>query len=996
MAVQHPIPTDFQPQVEACGSRLASIHNNQDTAPANTHKWLEFLINRTISDTRFRVQALRFIDVLPSLENDQVLAEHLQEYFADLELPALAEWGLKHSETPWLTRIAAPTVRYTLRGLARKFMGGSKLHHALTSVSRLRHQNMNFTLDLLGEATISEPESQAYQQQYLQMLESLSEPVTNWTHNALLDTSHGETSPRLNLSIKLSSLYSQISSAAEQDSIDAIKQRLLPILYSARKHRAFITIDMEQYDLKHIVLGCFRQIIMHEDFIDWPHIGIAMQAYLKDTYDDIEQLVSLSQQRGTPFTVRLVRGAYWDYETVIAEQNNWPCPVWQNKNDTDYNYEKCLFLLLSSQPDIHTAIATHNPRSLAFAMALIDQLGLSHDQYEFQMLYGMAEPLKHSLRQLEYRLRIYVPFGETLPGMAYLVRRLLENSSGQSLLDSGFGAQKNALNESSFLAPKPTTESLRLTPDNKKVFRNTPLLRFIHQQQCAEFQSVLKQTESRLGQSYPLLINGREIFSETIIDSVNPANPEQIIGKVSSASHSHADQALHSARSAFSLWSTTPVQQRADYLRIVAKQLAKQRMEFAALQVFEAGKSWYEADADICEAIDFLNYYAQQAERLCAGELISVNGELNSLYYRPRGVSLVIPPWNFPLAILCGMLSASIVCGNTSILKPSSLTPVIAAEFIKLWQKANLPDGVINFLPGSGKTIGEYLARKPDIDIIAFTGSLQVGSQLLQFGSQVQPGQQHIKNVIAEMGGKNAIIIDSDADLDEAVTGCLQSAFGFQGQKCSAASRIIVVKHIYRRFVKRLLEAADSLTIGSPVDPHNFMGPVIDQDAYNKILQSINNAKKTATQHKLNSAKIHSHGYYIQPCIFTDVDPQSPLAQEEIFGPVLAVIEAEDFKQAVSLANNTRYALTGGLYSRQPSHLEYAKQYFNVGNLYLNRKITGALVGRQPFGGHKMSGAGNKAGSEEYLMQFMHACCVTENTLRRGFAPKHDAPDGPG
>lgn len=995
MAVQHPIPTDFQPQVEACGLRLASIHNTQDNTQHNTHKWLEFLIGRTISDTRFRVQALRFIDVLPSLENDQGLAEHLLEYFSDLELPALAEWGLKHSEMPWVTRIAAPTVRYTLRGLARKFMGGSQLHHALTSVSRLRHQNMNFTLDLLGEATISEPESQTYQQYYLQMLESLSEPVSNWSHNTLLDTSHGKESPRLNLSIKLSSLYSQISSASTQDSIVAINKRLLPILHAAKKHQAFITIDMEQYDLKHIVLGCFQQVIMHEDFVDWPHIGIAMQAYLKDTYADIEQLVSLAKQRGTPFTIRLVRGAYWDYETVIADQNNWVCPVWQNKNDTDYNYEKCLYLLLSSQPDIHTAIATHNARSIAFAMALIDQLGLSKDQYEFQMLYGMADPLKNSLIQLKYRLRVYVPFGETLPGMAYLVRRLLENSSGQSLLDSGFGAQNNSLNEHSFLPPTPTAASLKLSPDNKKLFSNTPLLRFVHQQQCAEFQSALKQTETNLGQSYPLLINGREIFSDTIIESVNPANTEQIIGRVSAANHSHADQALQSARSAFSLWPNTPVQQRADYLRIVAKQLTKQRMQFAAIQVFEAGKNWHEADADICEAIDFLNYYAQQAERLCAGELISVNGELNTINYRPRGVSLVIAPWNFPLAILCGMLSASIVSGNTCILKPSSLTPVIAAEFIKLWQKANLPDGVINFLPGSGKTIGEYLARKPEIDLIAFTGSLQVGSQLLQIGAQIQPGQQHIKNVIAEMGGKNAIIVDSDADLDEAVTGCLQSSFGFQGQKCSAASRVIVVKHIYKRFVKRLLEAADSLTMGNPVNPHNFMGPVIDQISYNKILQAISNGKKTATLHQRDNVKNDDHGFYIRPCIFTDVDPLSPLAQEEIFGPVLAVIEAETFKQAVLLANNTRYALTGGLYSRQPSHLKYARLNFNVGNLYLNRKITGALVGRQPFGGHKMSGAGSKAGGAEYLIQFMHAHCVTENTLRRGFAPRTDEPNDP-
>lgn len=987
MAAQHPVPTDFQPLVESCGLRLLTATSSASTSSTSQHKWLDFLIGRTISDPDFRIQALRFIDVLPSLENDQVLAEHLQEYFSDLDLPSFAEWGLRHTEMPWATRIAAPTVRYTLRGLARKFMGGSQLHHALTSISRLRHQNMNFTLDLLGEATISEIESETYQQQYLKLLQNLSEPVANWSLNALLDTSHGKDSPRLNLSIKLSSLYSQISQNSPQQSIDAICLRLRPILRAAMQNHAFITIDMEQYDFKHIVLGCFKQIIMEDEFLNWPHIGLAIQAYLIDAYEDIQHLITLVEKRGTPVTVRLVRGAYWDYETVIARQNNWPCPVWQNKNDTDYNYEQCLSLLLSSHDCIHTAIATHNARSIAYAMALIEQLNLPSDQYEFQMLYGMADPLKHALVKLDYRLRVYVPFGETLPGMAYLVRRLLENSSGQSMLDSGFGTQDNHIIDYSFQAPTPTSTSVQLKAVNKSEFINEPLLRFIEPQQCNEF---IQKVETSLGQTYPLVINGKDIFTEEPIESFNPANPEQLIGKVASATHKHADMALDSAIKSFNSWSNVSVKHRADYLRIVAKQLKLQRMDFAALEVLEAGKNWQEADADICEAIDFLNFYAQQAEKISKGKTLSISGELNTINYRPRGVSLVIPPWNFPLAILCGMLSASIVTGNTCILKPSSLTPVIAAKFNELWRSANLPDGVINFLPGSGKVVGEYLACKPEINIIAFTGSLQVGTKLLNIGAKIQPGQQHIKSVIAEMGGKNAIIIDSDADLDDAITGTLHSAFRFQGQKCSAASRVIVVEHIYDRFVKRLLEATESLIIGDPRDPHNFMGPVIDKASYNQILQAITNGKTTATIHDFNVNAINrdTNGYFINPCIFTDVDPQSPLAQEEIFGPVLSVIKVGSFQQAIEVANNTRYALTGGVYSRQPSHLDYARKHFNVGNLYLNRKTTGALVGRQPFGGFNMSGAGSKAGSADYLLEFMNAYCITENTLRRGFAPE--------
>jgi len=987
MATQHALHEPLQQQIEDCGQRLYDAISNSSSAHKHSNQWLELLISRTISDADFRIQCLRFIDVLPSLNDDQILAEHLQEYFSDLQLPRLAEWGLKQTDSIWATRIAAPTVRYTLRGLARKFMGGHKLHHAMNCISRLRHKNMNFTLDLLGEATISEIESEEYQQQYLQILSGLTEPVNNWSHNNLLDNNFESNSPRLNLSVKLSSLYSQINSAAPQTSINEICKRLRPILRSAIKNNAFITIDMEQYDLKNIVLSCFKQIIMEDEFKSWPHIGLAMQAYLKDTYNDLENLILLLKERGTPVTIRLVRGAYWDYETVIAQQNNWLCPVWKNKNDTDFNYEKCLSLLLTSNKNIFTAIATHNPRSIAFAMALIESLSLKNNQFEFQMLYGMAEPLKPALVELGYRLRVYVPFGETLPGMAYLVRRLLENSSGQTMLDSGFGEQPILINEHSFDAPLNSQKTVQLKSVENNYFKNVPILRFTTQKLHADFKSHIEETSQQLGKDYPLIINGKEIFTDHKINSYNPANPSQLIGRVSCANHQAADEALRSALSAFTLWQKTSAQQRADYLRRVASSLSKRRIEFSSWQVLEAGKSWQEADGDVSEAIDFLNYYAQQAELIDKGISTNISGETNTLYYKPRGVSLVIPPWNFPLAILCGMLSASIVTGNTCILKPSSLTPVVAAKFMQLWQDVNLPDGVINFLPGPGKIIGEYLARKSEINIIAFTGSLQVGSTLLRIGSHLQPGQNNLKKVIAEMGGKNAIIIDNDADLDDAVLGVVHSAFGFQGQKCSAASRVIIVKNIYDKFVKRLIEATQSLTIGSPENPHNFIGPVIDKSAFDRITQSINHAQQFAHLHNYTPLSDSNAGYFIKPCIFTDVDPSSPLAQEEIFGPVLAVLKANDFKQAINIANNTRYALTGGVYSRQPSHLKYAKENFDVGNLYLNRKTTGAIVGRQPFGGFKMSGAGSKAGGSEYLLQFMHAYCVTENTLRRGFAP---------
>ncbi|VAW67398.1 Proline dehydrogenase (Proline oxidase) / Delta-1-pyrroline-5-carboxylate dehydrogenase [hydrothermal vent metagenome] len=556
MSAQCPKTESLQQQVLISAKQLSQAISDNFTQHHLPTDWLNRLIRQALSDPEFRIQALRFIDVLPSLTNDHELAEHLQEYFCTTDLPRLAEWGLNLTDKRWSTRVCATTVRYTLRGLARKFMGGSKLHHALTSISHLRHQGMNFSLDLLGEATISEAEGETYQQNYLQIMQSLCEPVNNWPHNPLLDTSHGIVAPRLNLSIKLSSLYSQITPCAPEHSIEQICIKLRPLLRKAMHTNTFITIDMEQYDFKHIVLGCFKQIIMEDEFVSWPHIGLAMQAYLKDTYTDIKLLLELLEKRDAPVTIRLVRGAYWDYENVIAKQNNWPSPVWINKNDTDYNYEHCLHLLLTSHPVIHTAIASHNPRSIAYAIALIEHLNLQPDQFEFQMLYGMADTLKHALAQLNYRLRVYVPYGDTLPGMAYLVRRLLENSSTQNILESGFESNSFNFDDHTFDAPEPSDSFMQFIAVENSKFHNTPLFRFTDEKERQSYKEAIKQTKEKFAQHYPLLINGKEIISQQSISSYNPSNQNELIGTVSCATQDHADLALHAASSSFKKWRT--------------------------------------------------------------------------------------------------------------------------------------------------------------------------------------------------------------------------------------------------------------------------------------------------------------------------------------------------------------------------------------------------------------------------------------------------------
>ncbi|MGH8584602.1 MAG: L-glutamate gamma-semialdehyde dehydrogenase, partial [Gammaproteobacteria bacterium] len=487
---------------------------------------------------------------------------------------------------------------------------------------------------------------------------------------------------------------------------------------------------------------------------------------------------------------------------------------------------------------------------------------------------------------------------------------------------------------------------------------------------------------------YPLLIDGKAVFTADWIVSVYPADPRRVIGRVASAEPSHAERAIAGAWHAYAAWSQRPVAERAAVLLGAAALLRVRRDEFAALEIFEAGKPWSEADADVAEAVDYLEYYAREAWHRQQPRHKNVPGEDNLHHYLPRGVGVIIAPWNFPLAILTGMLSAAIAAGNTVVVKPSSLTPVIAARFVALLHEAGLPPGVVQFVPGPGNTLGDYLVSHPQIHFIAFTGSEAIGCRILSLARE-RPGQHHVKEVVAEMGGKNAIIIDSDADLDEAVSGVVHSAFGYQGQKCSACSRVIVLQGIYTRFVERLLAATRSLCIGHPDHPDTFMGPLIDAAAQSRVLAAIRQAQSAGARLALQIPCEHlGPGYFVGPAIFEDVAPDAVLAQQEIFGPVLAVMKVPDLDTAIAVANNTRYALTGGLYSRSPGHILRVTRGLQVGNLYINRKITGALVERQPFGGFKMSGVGSKAGGPDYVLRFMVPRTVTENTLRRGFAPQ--------
>lgn len=509
-------------------------------------------------------------------------------------------------------------------------------------------------------------------------------------------------------------------------------------------------------------------------------------------------------------------------------------------------------------------------------------------------------------------------------------------------------------------------------------FKNEVFVNFQEKSNNEAYDAALKKAEAELGKAYPVVIGGEKIMTDRKIASINPANKKQIIGSVSQADIPLAEKAIQTAAATFETWKRTDPNERARYLFRAAAILRRRRHEFSALMTLEAGKTRVEANVETAEAIDFLEFYGREMQRLSLPQPLTVSEEEeNELYYLPLGVGVVIPPWNFPLAIMAGMTTAALVAGNTVVLKPASTTPVIAAKFVALLEEVGLPPGVVNYLPGPGGEVGDYLVDHPLTRFISFTGSRDVGLRINERAAKTQPGQKWIKRVVAEMGGKDAIIVDKEADLELAADAITASAFGFSGQKCSACSRVIVHEDVYEIVLGKVVERASKLVMTNPAEASANLGPVIDEKAYAKIQEYIEIGKQEGRL-VLGGGTGSPDGFFIEPTIFADVDPEARISQEEIFGPVVAFTKAKSFDEALEFANNTVYGLTGAVISRNGAHLEKARREFFVGNLYFNRKCTGALVGTHPFGGFNMSGTDSKAGGRDYLLLFTQAKLVSD------------------
>jgi RHH-type proline utilization regulon transcriptional repressor/proline dehydrogenase/delta 1-pyrroline-5-carboxylate dehydrogenase len=955
-------------------------------------RWGERVLDWALGHPRFKTQLFRFVDVFPACRDDADVMRHLEEYFDGVPLPRLLGVGLAvAAHVPLGAHISATAARRNVVRMARQFIAGATPEDTLPQLEHLWRAGEACTVDVLGERTLSAAEADRYAAKVTALLRVLGPAAGAWPARAHLEHDPWGAIARVNVSVKPSALSPLFGPLTATRGLADAKERLLPILAAARDAAATVHLDTEHDDAKDLTFELLRQLAA--ECPDGPPLGCVVQAYRKDAYEDLRGLVAWSGRvLRRPLAIRLVKGAYWDFETVVARAEGWPVPVYEHKAETDASFERCVRYLVEHAGTVRPAVGSHNLRSIAYAIACARAHGLPDDAVEVQLLYGMAEPIHVALRRLGLRVRAYAPVGDLVAGMAYLVRRLLENTSNESflrqrvvegeLLDDliappAAGTLPDAEREPETPAP---TDSERPGP-----FRNLPRAELRRPGPRSRLAAAVAGALPAF--DAPVLIDGCPVPTADAIVSVDPGAYATIVCRSGCAGAGEAQRAIDSALRAFPAWRAASWRERAAVLFRAAALMRGRRVELAALEVFEAGKPPAEADADVCEAIDFCEYYGREALRLGAGQPVDqAPGETNVYAYEPRGVGAVIAPWNFPLAIPTGMLAAALVTGNCVLFKPAEQTPGIGFRLVEILLEAGIPPGALAFLPGAGENVGAFLVAHPATAFVAFTGSMAVGLSIVEAAAVHRPGQRHVKRVVAEMGGKNAIIVDADADLDQAVPGIVTSAFAYAGQKCSAAARVIGVGRVFDELLERLCGAAAVVPVGHARELGTVVGPLIDEDAWRRV-RRYRELGRAAGDVVLERDDVPEGGWYVGPTVVVTADPRSPVATDEIFGPLLTLMRADDFDGALALANDTPYALTAGVFSRSPSHIQRAARELRAGNVYINRAITGARVGRQPFGGHGLSGVGAKAGGPDYLLEFVEPRVVTENTIRQGFAP---------
>jgi RHH-type proline utilization regulon transcriptional repressor/proline dehydrogenase/delta 1-pyrroline-5-carboxylate dehydrogenase len=984
----------LEPQIEAIARELASGGEGRQVGAFHLGWWSEQMLEWAFTHPEFKTQLFRFVDVFPSCRDGPDVVRHLAEYFDGVPVPRAVGLGLDAAEhVPLGNLVSAAVARRNIRRMARQFIAGADPTRAMAGLRRLWQQGEAITVDLLGEKVVAEAEAERYANRVLELLDVLLAGTPSWPDRAHLEFDPWGRLPRVDVSVKPTALSPLFSPMSGPEALDAAMARLRPVLDRARRDGATVHLDTEHDEAKDLGYDLLRR--MGREYPD-VQLGCVVQAYRRDSFTDLHDLVAWSaRDLDVPLRVRLVKGAYWDHEHIVAEAAGWPLPVFAEKAHTDANFERCTRYLIDHAGDVRPAIASHNLRSLAHAIAYSRARDQDPTALELQLLYGMAEPVHAALVRAGHRVRVYVPVGELVPGMAYLVRRLLENTSNESFVRRRF-AEGRDLDD---LIRPPAVDGDRLPgvavppirsetdPDAPAPFVNEPHTELRRAAPRHGFERGLADVAGGLDFAAPVLVDGELFPTDGEIVSVDPGHIDRVVCRSACADRHAADAALERAATAWPAWRAVPAQERAAVLFRAAAILRRRRTELAALEVFEAGKPVVEADADVCEAIDFCEYYGRQVLRLAAGARVGqAPGEANAYSYEPRGIGVVISPWNFPLAIPTGMVTAALATGNAVMFKPAEQTPGIALRLVEILLEAGVPPGVLAFLPGIGEEVGAYLVEHPAVTFIAFTGSKAVGLDIVARAATVRPGQRHVKHVVAEMGGKNPVVVDTDADLDVAVPAIVHSAFAYAGQKCSAASRVIAVGPIFDELAGRLVGATAIVPAGPAAELRTVCGPLIDGDAHERVRRYRSLAREEGDV-LIERNDVPECGWYLGPSVAVTDNPRARIATDEIFGPMVTMLRAEDFEHALTLANDSDYALTAGLFSRSPSRIAEATRTLRAGNVYVNRGITGALVGRQPFGGHGLSGVGAQTGGPDYLLQFVETRVVTENTARQGFAP---------
>ncbi|MDP3921030.1 MAG: proline dehydrogenase family protein [Candidatus Omnitrophota bacterium] len=973
-----PIGMSQENQIQTVGRKVLELARREEVKFAKKHRWENALLDWCMANEELKNRTFRFIDVFPQLKSSKSVLQHIREYFplSEHRLPQAIRAGLVLTHPGLLTRGAVHGVTHAMFMKLSKFFVAAANEKDLEKIlDDLDREGVTSSIDLLGEKTMSEAEAEICFQRYQSLIRTLGKK--KWGFK------------KQNVSVKLSALDPLFDPIDPNGTSERIRWRLRELVRLGTEQQVFIHIDMEEFEMRDLTLKIVRDLLHEDEFAPGIALGIVLQAYLRDAEDCLDGILSWAKTLAKPLTIRLVRGAYWDQEIMKAKERSWPIPVFLRKDETDAMFEKLTVRILDEAPHVNLALATHNVRSIAHAITCAKAKGIGDENLEFQLLYGMGEPLMHVLREMNYAPRMYTPIGDPVWGMAYLVRRLLENVSSQSFVRRSVhdeSAVGELLRAPLAMIDQNDTEG---PPEKNNHYHPCPSLRFFNHKIRQDFSDNLEEVILTLrNPKLPIVVNGKSKQKKVRTQIISPIDGVTKVASASNADASDVDQAIRVSLDKFRSWANTPVHVRANYLRRTAEWMRDHRYEMAALEVLEVGKPYREADADVKEAIDFLNYYAYSAEKLMQDHPTeTLADEVNFTRPRPRGVTAVIAPWNFPIAILTGMSAAALVTGNPVLLKPAEQSPLTAWKVFEAFREAGVPPGVLHYLSGVGEEIGSLMADDPRVSVVAFTGSREVGLQIVARSNLRNPLQRHVKKTVIEMGGKNAAIVDETADFDQAIPDILYSAFGYAGQKCSALSRLIVLDDVYDAFIKRLIQAAGSFPVGDPADPRTLCGPVIDEQARQRILSAIEEATvKGKVLFKADVSNLAA-GYYVPPAIIADLPANSRLLRDELFGPILAVIRAKNFEEALNLANDSDFALTGGLFSRTPSHIERAKQEFECGNFYVNRPTTGAIVQRQPFGGYNLSGTGTKAGSAEYLREFFIERTISENVSRHGFAP---------